>query len=193
MRISLKKISQLKSDIWSCRCKNFSLKLTSSLVGRGPDPLDLPLTLILVSLAEFLSDGAFYFTREPAKKVYFLKGSDASFQWNYTVEDRAAEFQFIIWKAQNVTTRTFYPLINEKENFDVAVSSRIPLAYVGRVEKKGEATLVIKSVNFEDSTTYRCLLQAKDTRSNQSDVQLHVTGMTYICMNEYLLCKHNQK
>lgn len=138
------------------------------------------MTLIHVSLAKFLSDGAFYFTKEPEKEVYFLKDSDASFQWNYTVEDRAAEFQFIIWKAQNVTTRVFYPLINEKENFDVAVSSKIPQAYAGRVEKKGEATLVIKSVNFEDSTTYRCLLQAKDARFNQSDVELHVTGMTYM-------------
>ena len=85
-----------------------------------------------------------------------------------------------------MTTRTFYPLIYEEENFDVEVSSSIPPAYVGRVEKKGEATLVIKSVNFEDSTTYRCLLRAKDTRFNQSDVQLYVTGMTYMYL--FLAC-----
>ena len=39
----LEKISQLKSDIRSCRCKNFSLKVVNvrSDAG-GPDPLDPP-------------------------------------------------------------------------------------------------------------------------------------------------------
>ena len=47
MRISLKKIIHLKSDTTSCRCKNFSLKQVTGLMGGGgggPDPpLDLPL------------------------------------------------------------------------------------------------------------------------------------------------------
>ena len=35
--VSLKKISQLKSNIRSCRCKNFSLKQASGLIwGSGP-------------------------------------------------------------------------------------------------------------------------------------------------------------
>ena len=44
----LKKIIHLKSDTASCRCKNFSLKQVTGLMGGGggggPDPpLDLPL------------------------------------------------------------------------------------------------------------------------------------------------------
>ena len=39
----IKKISQLKSDIRSCRCKIFSLKQASGLMGGGgPDPRTLP-------------------------------------------------------------------------------------------------------------------------------------------------------
>ena len=34
-RFNKKKISQLKSDIQSCRCKSFSLKQTSGLMGEG--------------------------------------------------------------------------------------------------------------------------------------------------------------
>ena len=38
-----KKISQLKSDIWSFQCKNFSLKQASGLIREGgPDPLNPP-------------------------------------------------------------------------------------------------------------------------------------------------------
>ena len=50
MRVSLKKISQLKGDIRSGRCKNFSLKQASGLIWGGfqippPPPLDPPLMI----------------------------------------------------------------------------------------------------------------------------------------------------
>ena len=56
-------------------------------------------------------------------------------------------------------------------------SSRIPPSYVGRVEWRGQATLVITSVNFEDSKRYRCRLEAKNGLYNDSSSQLVVTGM----------------
>ena len=34
----IKNIGQLKSDIWSCRCKNFSRKQTSALIGGSGPP-----------------------------------------------------------------------------------------------------------------------------------------------------------
>ena len=42
--ISLKKISELKSDVRSCRCKNFSLKQVSGRIEGvgGPGPPDPP-------------------------------------------------------------------------------------------------------------------------------------------------------
>ena len=47
MRVSLKKNSQLKSDIRSCRCKNFSLKQASGLIRGNRTPWVLPLDLPL--------------------------------------------------------------------------------------------------------------------------------------------------
>ena len=47
MRVSLKTFSQLKSDIRSCQCRNFSVKHVSGLKGGGgggggPEPQGLP-------------------------------------------------------------------------------------------------------------------------------------------------------
>ena len=61
----------------------------------------------------------------------------------------------------------------------VKLGPRLPPSYVGRVESKGQATLVITSAIFEDSTIYRCRLQAKDGGSNESYIQLVVIGMAY--------------
>ena len=49
----LKKISQLKSDIRSCRCKNFSLKVVSVRSDRGgPEPPDPPPGSVTAKLEE---------------------------------------------------------------------------------------------------------------------------------------------
>lgn len=47
----------------------------------------------------------------------------------------------------------------ELANGTVTVSSQIPEAYLNRVEKIGQATLVVKKVTFGDSTTFSCLLR----------------------------------
>ena len=56
---------------------------------------------------------------------------------------------------------------------------RMPPSYVGRVESKGQATLVITSAIFEDSTYYRCRLDAKDGGFKESYIQLVVIGMAH--------------
>lgn len=65
----------------------------------------------------------------------------------------------------------------EQEDMVVKLSSRMPPQFVGRVEKKHQATLVIKSVIFEDSTYYRCQLEPKVGLVNESYILLVVTGM----------------
>lgn len=67
----------------------------------------------------------------------------------------------------------------EQADSVVKFSSRIPPSYVGRVERRGQATLVITSVIFEDSTIYRCRLEAKDGGYNESYIELVVIGMAY--------------
>ena len=127
----------------------------------------------------FVIEGGFYFTKEPETKIYFLKGTNATFEWKYVVDDRAAEFQFVKFAAQNTTTFAYSPLMYEQADMDVKLSSRMPPSYVGRVENRGQATLVITSAIFEDSTIYRCRLEAKDGRYNESYIQLVVIGMAY--------------
>ena len=67
----------------------------------------------------------------------------------------------------------------EQADLVVKLSSRLLPSYVGRVEKRGQATLVITSAIFEDSTIYRCRLEAKDGGYNESYIQLVVIGMAY--------------
>ena len=127
----------------------------------------------------FVIEGGFYFEKEPEAKIYFLKGTNASFEWKYIVVDRAAEFQFVKFAARNITTLAFSLLMYEQADSVVKFSSRIPPSYVGRVERRGQATLAITSVIFEDSTIYRCRLEAKDGGYNESYIELVVIGMAY--------------
>ena len=127
----------------------------------------------------FLIEGGFYFTKEPERKTYLLNGTNASFEWSYDVDDRAAEFQFVKFAVQNTTSLAYSPLMYKQADFVVKLSSRIPPSYAGRVEWRGQATLVITPVIFEDSTLYRCRLEAKSLRYNESYIQLVVTGMAH--------------
>ena len=65
------------------------------------------------------------------------------------------------------------------ENGDVHPGFNQPPSYTGRVEKKEPATLVVKNVQFEDTTKFRCFLDGKDpTPDETSTVNLVVTGDT---------------
>ena len=95
------------------------------------------------------------------------------------MDDRAAEFQFVKFAAQNTTTFAYSTLMYERADGVVIKSSRMPPSYDGRVENRGQATLVITSAFYEDSTIYRCRLEANDGGYNESYIQLVVIGMAY--------------
>lgn len=94
------------------------------------------------------------------------------------MDTKPTDLQYIIWRAYNITTGQYNPLIYELSDGTVGTHQDIPAAYVKRVEKKGQATLVIKNVNFKDSTNFRCVLQQKVTAAlTRSTVKLVVIGM----------------
>ena len=117
------------------------------------------------------------FTQEPESPLYLLKGSDAVFEWHYSADNNAADLKFIIWRVYNETERSYYPLVMEFHDGAVLLNPNIPPAYEGRVEKIGQATLVIKRISFEDSTRFKCSLEGKQGTLHESSTELHVTGI----------------
>lgn len=118
------------------------------------------------------------FIQEPEERIYSLKGSDVAFKWVYAKINETVELKSIIWSVENKTDGKEYALIVERFNGTVTVNPQIPKAYLNRVVKTGQATLLVKGVTYEDTTTFSCLLRTKrgplfDTRSR---IQLVVTG-----------------
>ena len=124
----------------------------------------------------FFTEGTFDFTQTPEKKVYFLEGGNAVFEWKYSVDDKATEFLYVIWRV--ILNRVPTTLLYETEDGNVVFGSTIPPAYVGRVEKIGQATLVIKNITFNDSLQFQCILRQKSGLENANPVELTVTGTT---------------
>ena len=108
-----------------------------------------------------------------------MKDSIATMKWDYEVHDREAELNFIIWSIQNESTSIISSLLFEDPKGNVNISTNIPQMYVGRVEKIGRATLVIKNLTYEDSTTYICTLDQKFGQDPRSPVELVVTGTVF--------------
>lgn len=115
-----------------------------------------------------------------------MKGSIATMKWDYQVGDREAELKYIIWRVRNKTTSVIYPLLFEDNKGNVNISTQIPQMYVGRVEKTGRATLVIKNLTYEDATRYICFLDQKIGQDLDSHVELVVTGTSFLFV--VLLC-----
>ena len=105
-----------------------------------------------------------------------MKGNIATMKWDYEVDDKQAELSYIIWSVQNESTSIISSLLFENPKGNVNISTRIPQMYVGRVEKIGRATLVIKNLTYEDSTRYFCTLDQKFGQDPRSHVELVVTG-----------------
>ena len=116
------------------------------------------------------------FTEKPDSPLYFMKGSNATITWDYTVDNREAELRYIIWSVRNKTTDFPHPMLFENSKGTVNISTKIPQMYVGRVEKIGRATLVIKNLIYEDSATYECKLDQRFGEDHYSPVQLVITG-----------------
>lgn len=91
----------------------------------------------------------------------------------------AAEFSSVRFAAQNTTTLAYSQLMYMRADLVAKLGPRMPPSYVGRVESKGQATLVITSAIFEDSTLYRCRLRATDGGFNESYIQLVVIGIAH--------------
>lgn len=108
-----------------------------------------------------------------------MEGTDAIFEWNYKVDNRVAEFDLVIWRV--IIGAENWPLIFENEAGVVTVSTRIPSVYQGRVEKTGQATLLIRNVTFNDSLLFRCVLIQKSGDEIGDTVKLTVTGTYTLC------------
>ena len=117
------------------------------------------------------------FTQKPESPLYFLKGSDAVFEWHYSADNSAADLKLTIWRVYNKTERNYYPLLVEFHNCAVLLNPNIPPSYEGRVQKIGQATLVIKRISFEDSTRFKCSLEGKQGILHESSSELVVTGI----------------
>ena len=106
-----------------------------------------------------------------------MEGSDAVIRWDYKVENRSL-FNYISWEALNKVTRFFDGLIAQYENGNIQLNPALPQQYQGRIQKLGNATLVIKNATFEDSTRIKCILKGTvgSIHDKQSVIELVVTG-----------------
>ena len=125
----------------------------------------------------FFAEGTFYFSKEPGKNIYFLKGGNATFEWNYVVDDRAAEFWYLKFERFNATAGSYSILIWEEKDFSIKMNPFMPPTYVGRVYKINQATFVVESLQFMDSATYQCHYISHFGPMIHSQTYLVVTGM----------------
>lgn len=108
-----------------------------------------------------------------------MKGGNAFLKWDYKVDNREAELEFVIWRVRNKTASINYPLLYEDNKGNVIIGRNIPQIYVGRVEKIGRATLVIKNLTYEDTTRYICILRKTSGEEPDSSVELVITGTCF--------------
>ena len=114
------------------------------------------------------------FTQEPSNPSYFNNGSDANLVWDYT--DPHNKILGIIYSVL-VNGRFVEMMVNDSRGAQEHPS--IPPSYKGRVKIEGRATLVIKNINPEDNTKFRCELIGSFINIFQSTMQLIVAGMYY--------------
>ena len=130
----------------------------------------------MVSFYYFFS-GVLKFSQKPNDVIYLRKGSDVVLKWDYAEK---SELQFIDWKVYNKTAGKYVFLRVEDENGTAAHNPAAPwppAAYVGRIEREGRATIIIKNITIEDAANFKCTLTGKPgVGSIGSDILLVVTG-----------------
>ena len=114
------------------------------------------------------------FIKEPSNPSYFNNGSDANLVWDYT--DPQNKIQYIIYSVL-VDGKFVRIMVNDSRG--VQEHPDIPPSYKGRVKIEGRATLVIKNINPEDNTRFKCEVRGSFFYSVESTVQLIVAGMYY--------------
>ena len=120
-----------------------------------------------------------HFTQEPSNPSYFNNGSDANLVWDYT--DPHYNIQSIIY---SVLIHSVFIKMMVNDSRGVQELPNIPPSYKGRVKIEGTATLVIKNINPEDNTEFRCESIGRFVYQVESRVQLIVAGTYY---------RHNHK
>ena len=114
------------------------------------------------------------FTQEPSDPSYFNNGSNANLVWDYT--DPHNKTQGIVY---SVLVNSAFVKMIFKDSRGVQEHPSIPSSYKGRVKIEGRATLVIKNINPEDNTRFKCEVRGSFFYSVESTVQLIVAGMYY--------------
>ncbi|KAL9966770.1 hypothetical protein ACROYT_G024890 [Oculina patagonica] len=123
-------------------------------------------------------EGVLKFTLVPPNPSYAVRGSNAKLVWDYSVEDKQAELQGIVYRVFQISSGLFTTLLIQNNDGTVADNPNIPLAYKGRVRIEGKASLVVENITDQDNTTFRCLLLAKlgsGAIDRVSNVQVIVT------------------
>ena len=114
------------------------------------------------------------FTQEPSYPSYFNNGSDANLVWDYT--DPHNNIQSIIYSV--LVHGVFFTMMVD-DSRGVQEHPNIPPPYKGRVKIEGRATLVIKNINSEDNTEFKCSMFGSFVGTIESTVQLIVAGRYY--------------
>ena len=155
-----------KVPLWWTLLKSFFLNIILTHVTKG-------LRIICLWLS-ILGGVDVRFTQEPSDPSYFNNGTNANLVWDYT--DPHNIVQSIIYSV--LVDGTFVRMI-VNESHGVQEHPNIPPSYKGRVKIEGRATLVIKNINPEDNTKFRCELIGSFINIFQSTMQLIVAGMYY--------------
>lgn len=106
-----------------------------------------------------------------------MVGSDAVMVWDYSVKNKTAELDDIVWSAFSRTLSRDWKLLQELNDGTLRYNTNMPPEYQDRVFKKDNATLVLKNLTLNDTTTFSCKITGKDGTSDENMIQLVVTGM----------------
>lgn len=122
------------------------------------------------------TDGSLVFIKKPSSTEYVLRGNDLILKWEFYTDKKPADFKFATWDVymEGVGWRE---MIGEDTDGTVFIHNQRPLLYTGRVEKRDQATLIVKNMTFEDSTEFRCVLTALDGGRTEGVVKVIVAGM----------------
>ncbi|XP_066024524.1 neural cell adhesion molecule 1-like isoform X8 [Pocillopora verrucosa] len=121
------------------------------------------------SIVQLIVDVGVHFTRETYNPIYFNNGSDANLVWDYA--DPHNNVQSTLYSVQ-VAGAFVKMMVNDSRG--VQERPDIPPSYKGRVKIEGSATLVIKNINPEDNTRFKCEMRGSFFYSVESTVQLIV-------------------
>ena len=122
------------------------------------------------------ADGSLVFKKKPSSPEYVLRGNDLILKWEYYIDKKPADFNFATWDVY-VEGVGWRKMIGEETNGTVFIHNERPPLLSGRVEKRDQATLIVKNVTFEDSSEYRCVLTALDLGRTEDVVKVIIAGM----------------